>query len=401
MPRIGDVMRKTKNNSILGTSNRNFSLLGDPSMRLAYPKDQVVIKKINDKDILVTQDTIKALAKIKIEGEIQDFLGVLNAGFNGTLDVVVYDKITRRNTLETPVITFNVRETKIFDGKATVKDGKFMVEFIAPKDINYTFGMGRILFYAQNNALNGLSNRDANGGKNNILIGGSSAIPSNDDTPPVAALFMNDFSFKNGGLVSKNATFIAKLSDDNGINISDAGIGHSITAYLDDNQDNTFILNDYYTADLDTYKSGVLRFPLYNLTVGLHTLTFKVWDTHNNSTESKISFRVIEKGQLEIINVFSAPNPFSDGQNAVFYFEHNRAGEDLEVSLEVISTTGQKITTSQGTVLASEARSKAFEWNGKNANGERIADGFYIYHITVKSLLDGASAAKTGKIVKR
>ena len=71
------------------------------------------------------------------------------------------------------------------------------------------------------------------------------------------------------------------------------------------------------------------------------------------------------------------------------------------MSLEVMSTTGQKITTSQATILASEARCKAFEWDGKNANGERIADGFYIYHITVKSLLDGANARKTGKIVKR
>ncbi len=401
MPRIGDVMRKTKNNSLLGTGNRNFTLLGDPSMRLAYPEDKVIIKKINDKDILITQDTIKALAKIKIEGEIQNFVGTLNADFNGTLDVVVYDKITVRSTLETPITTFKVRETKLFEGKATITNGKFMVEFVAPKDINYTFGMGRILFYAQNNALNGSPNRDANGGKNDILVGGSSPIVSNDDTPPVAELFMNDFSFKNGGLVSKNATFIAKLSDDNGINISDAGVGHSITAYLDDNQDNTFILNNFYTADLDTYKSGILRFPLYDLPVGAHTLTFKVWDTHNNSTEKTISFRVVEKGQLEIINVFSAPNPFNDSETAVFYFEHNRAGEDLEVSLEIVNLTGQKITTSQSTILASEARSKAFEWNGKNANGERIADGFYIYYITVKSILDGATAKKIGKIVKR
>ena len=401
MPRIGDVMRKTKNNSLIGTANRNFSLLGDPSMRLAYPEDKVVIKKINDKDILITQDAIQALAKVKIEGEIQNFAGALNADFNGVLDVVVYDKITVRSTVETPITTFRVRETKIFEGKATITNGKFMVEFIAPKDINYTNGMGRILFYAQNKALNGLPNRDANGGKNDIIVGGSSPIASTDDTPPVAELFMNDFSFKNGGLVSKNATFIAKLSDDNGINISDAGVGHSITAYLDDNQDNTFILNDYYTADLDTYKSGILRFPLYDLAVGAHTLTFKVWDTHNNSTGKTISFRVVEKGQLEIINVFSAPNPFSDGETAVFYFEHNRAGEDLEVSLEIVNLQGQKVTTSQATILASEARSKAFEWNGKNANGERIANGFYIYHITVKSLLDGATATKIGKIVKR
>ena len=47
MPTLGEVMISTKNNSLNGVYNRNFSLLGDPSLTLAYPQETVKITHLN------------------------------------------------------------------------------------------------------------------------------------------------------------------------------------------------------------------------------------------------------------------------------------------------------------------------------------------------------------------
>ncbi len=45
--RLGDIIVYSKNNTGSGINKRNFTLLGDPSMRLAYPSHRVVTDSIN------------------------------------------------------------------------------------------------------------------------------------------------------------------------------------------------------------------------------------------------------------------------------------------------------------------------------------------------------------------
>jgi hypothetical protein len=60
MPLLGDVMALTKNGSQAGDNNRNFSLLGDPSARLAYPEQTATIRQLNGKPIAAASDTLRA-----------------------------------------------------------------------------------------------------------------------------------------------------------------------------------------------------------------------------------------------------------------------------------------------------------------------------------------------------
>lgn len=73
-PRLGDVYVKVKNdNNVLsgGINPRNFSLLGDPALTVAYPKYDVVTTKLNGAPIVANADTIGAFSKITISGEIK------------------------------------------------------------------------------------------------------------------------------------------------------------------------------------------------------------------------------------------------------------------------------------------------------------------------------------------
>ncbi|WP_420151811.1 type IX secretion system sortase PorU, partial [Spirosoma sp.] len=99
MPRLGDVMRITKNNSLSGPVNRNFALLGDPSMRLAYPQAQAMLTHVNGKAISSTRpDTLRALQTVELTGDIRQ-LNQRLSDFSGTLRLNLYDKAVTHTTL--------------------------------------------------------------------------------------------------------------------------------------------------------------------------------------------------------------------------------------------------------------------------------------------------------------
>lgn len=388
MPRLGDVMRLTKNGSLSGSINRNFSLLGDPSMRLAYPQENIIITSITP------SDTLKAMSKIRIEGEIQDNNANLISNFNGVLEATVFDKLATRTTLGTQFsskMNFLARDVRLFNGRASVKNGRFAFEFVVPRNINYAFGKGKISLYAAD-----MSQKiDAGMGNNDVIVGGTNPNAVADNTPPRIKLFMNDTSFVNGGLVNQNPILLAHLFDENGINISSAGIGQDITAYLNDSLNNVRILNNFYTADLDTYQSGKVIFPFRNLPNGKYTLTFKAWDTFNNSAEEKIDFLVASSAQLALRNVFNYPNPFS--QKTTFSFEHNRFGEELMFELEIFNMQGEKMFAQKAVLAQADAVERTFNLD-LGLNGTKFADGIYIYRLSLRSA-DGQTASTTNKLV--
>ena len=69
--------------------------------------------------------------------------------------------------------------------------------------------------------------------------------------------------------------------DENGINTVGNGIGHDIELVIDNDNANSIVLNDYYVADLNTYKSGKINFELNDIDPGEHNLKIKVWDNYN------------------------------------------------------------------------------------------------------------------------
>ena len=67
---LGTVFMNTKNASLNGNINRNFSLLGDPSMKLAYPEYNIKIGLDTSGD--TPDDTLMSLELIRLIGEIVD-----------------------------------------------------------------------------------------------------------------------------------------------------------------------------------------------------------------------------------------------------------------------------------------------------------------------------------------
>ncbi|ARS37889.1 hypothetical protein CA264_14630 [Pontibacter actiniarum] len=399
MPRLGDLVMLTKNNSITenaggstGVNNRNFSLLCDPSLQLAYPSLEASITSIQSQ--LAPTDTLSALGKVTLKGQLQDNAGNIASDFSGMLQLRVYEKPTKRQTLgdENGLKTaVQVRENILYDGKATVRKGLFEISFVVPKDISYSFGQGKISLYASNDT------QDALGANQDIVIGGTAKDVATDNTPPTVQLYMDDASFVSGGLTGQSTMLLAKLFDDNGINTAGIGIGHEITAVLDEDPNTLVILNDYYTSVPDSYQKGELQYTLKNLEPGPHTIRFKAWDTHNNSAEAYIEFYVSNDAHLALEHVLNHPNPFST--ETTFQFDHNRAGEDLDVQVQIFTLSGQLVKTLQTTFYGSSTRVGELTWDGRSESNDVLARGVYVYRVSVRSQQDGSKASKVEKLV--
>ena len=382
LPTLGEVFYMTKNSSLNGVSNRNFSLLGDPSMTLAYPEYGLRITGVNQVGKAQT-DTLNALSHVRLTGMVEDLDGSIVADYSGVVNIELYDKQYTLTTLgnENDPFSYDSWENRIFSGKASVINGSFNVEFIVPKNIAYNIGQGKIAMYAQNT----FGNPDAAGSALDLRIGGSGNNPDEDRAAPYIGLFMNDSTFIDGGITSMDPYIYAQLFDESGINISGAGVGQGITAVLDGHT--TYDLNEYYSASIDDFRSGDVRFPLYGLATGTHTIQLKVWDTYNNYNEATVEFVVVSEHELVLAKWNGSPNPFSE--TTKLFFEHNKAGEDIKVWLHIYSVTGKLAMEKEYLIENSPSVINLDTWNGKNFNGQKLEKGLYIASVSAISLKDG------------
>lgn len=381
-PSLGDAIRLTKNFTYTNfgdiINNRKFTLLGDPALRIAYPKLKAKTTFINNQP--PSADTLKALDRYTIRGEVTDNAGMKLSSFNGNVYPVIYDKEQTVRTLAndpgSSPANILMQNNIVFKGKAKVTNGEFSYTFVVPKDINYQFGTGKISYYAENGTT------DGNGAENTIVIGGASLNPLADNTGPQVKGYMNDEKFVNGGITNEQPVLLLKLFDSSGINTVGTGIGHDITATLDNDNSRFFILNDFYEAEADSYQKGTVRFQMPKLEEGNHVLNIKVWDVANNSSDYKLEFRVVKDTELKLEKVYNYPNPFTT--STTFMFEHNRPGDNLQVNIRIFSVSGKLVKSIQRTINDPGNRSFEINWDGRDDFGNKIGRGVYIYQLDVK-----------------
>ena len=380
---LGEAVMAAKNYTYQSSgdliNNRKFTLLGDPALTLAFPQFKIKTTKLNFIDPILRTDTLSAGEKVVVEGEVTDNNGSPLSSLNGTVYPTVFDKpqtiTTKANDPGSQQTSFQQRSNILFKGKASVINGKFSFSFKVPKDINYQFGQGKISYYAEDGI------KDGSDFFNGFIIGGSATSVDLDQDGPEIKAWLNDEKFVNGSIVNQRPVLILRLVDSSGINTSGTGIGHDITAMLDNNSNQIFNLNNYYEADIDQYGQGFARFQLPELEPGIHSLKIKVWDVLNNSSEFILDFSVVNDDELVIDHVLNYPNPFTT--KTQFWFEHNKPGQDLFVQIHIFSLTGRVVKMIEKTINTDGNRSSEVDWDGRDDCGDKIGRGVYVYRLKV------------------
>jgi len=391
---FGDIIRLAKNNSGSGANKRNFTLLGDPALRLSYAwHGNVVTDSVNNKSVTGNIDTLSALSVITVSGHIEDNHGNTLNNFNGTVSPLVFDKETMIRTLANDggsSVEFPVRNNILFSGKTNTKDGKFTFTFIVPRDIDYSTGSGKISYYATDSEL------DMQGYFSEIIVGGFSQAVSNDTEGPDIKLYINDTLFRNGGMTNSAPKLLAIIEDRGGINTTGSGIGHDITAYLDNDPNNSFVLNKYFENDFDNYRKGHLAYDLTGLSEGPHSLTLKAWDNFNNSSVSTINFEVESDSKFVITNLINYPNPFFNETR--IQVEHNRPDKELGIIINIYNLGGRAIKVIRTKISSSGFIIPPVIWDGKDDGGSKVGRGLYPYKIIITTP-EGETTAASGRMI--
>ena len=391
--RLGDIIRIAKNRTGNNTNKRNFLLLGDPAVRLSWPWHGNIVTDSVFNSEGQTPDTLKALSLITVTGHIENITGNQKIDFNGMIAPLVYGKPREVQTMANDggqKMFFEIQDNILFSGKTSVENGRFKFTFIVPRDINYSYGQGKISYYA----FDGTS--DLNGSFSDFIVGGFSGLNSPDTSGPVIRLFMNDTLFRSGGLTDQNPRFLALIEDEGGINTAGTGLGHDLSCWLDNDLDRLLILNNYYENDFNYYNKGKAIYDFSELSGGSHTLTLKAWDNFNNSNEETIVF-IVETGEKFILkNLLNYPNPFSESTN--ISSEHNRPGELFHITVTIFSMNGEVIRIIETSFPATGYRLAPIEWDGNSAGGSRAGRGVYPYRLTIKTE-KGETATISGRMI--
>ena len=380
--RLGDIVRRAKNASISGPNRLNFAFLGNPALKPAIPSANVQTVTINGIHVYEPLDPLKANSRVTVTGVITDADGNKSDDFNGVVHFTLFDKPVDRKTLNnsgnSPPVPYRTQTSTLHKGKASVHGGEFELSFVMPNNINYQYGFGKISYFAGSDD----GKTFAAGTFREVIVGGS--VPGTGSTEgPKIQLFMNDAHFRDGGVTDQNPLLIARLQSATGINTSNEGIGHQITATLSHDPSKVYTLNRYYETDLDSYSSGVVQYRFTNLPEGAYELWFTASDLENNRSQQSIRFNVTNSSQLQIKNLNNYPNPFTD--NTRIYFEFNMPDTEIELELQIFDISGRLLRSIRQSLVSEGFTSGEFEWDRRDAGGNRLNAGIYPYRVILRT----------------
>ena len=332
---IGEIMKNAKISLGADKNKLSFLLMGDPIIKLFYPENVVITDSINSK--VPEEAQIMALGLTTIKAHVEKH-NEIRSDFNGTAIITLYDKKEEFETLgqgDNKPFKYEDYNSIIFSGEVPVVNGEIEVTFMVPKDINYKVGNGRLTYFivSEDKTENG------HGYNHDFTIGETDPDAPTTADGPVSRVYINTPNFENGQIVDNTPIFYAHLWDKFGINTIGAGIGHDIIIKLNNDPNQTYNLNKYYTATLGDYKSGSIKYNLPKLADGEYSLLFKAWSLQNISTTNYLNFEVKSDAPAVIEEFTIYPTPATEYVN--FYLKYDRPEDILDIEFSMIDLAGK------------------------------------------------------------
>ena len=392
---IGEAVRQSKCDLVsqgrdTSPNKLQYTLLGDPALKLACPTSQVVVDSINGQPASAPV-TLAAGSIATVKGHISSvsskpFDGVVTATVRDAEETITCKLNDTTSEGAEKAFVYTDRTKTLYQGSDSISQGVFRFTFAVPKDISYTDGSGLMTLYAVAND----QSETAHGVTGNFVLSGS-AISANDSIGPSIYCYLNTRSFSNGDKTGTTPYFRAELYDESGINASGSSIGHDLELIIDGELSRTYNLNDYFTFDFGDYRSGAVGFSIPELSVGRHTLLFRAWDVLNNSSVSQLTFEVIDGDPGGDLSVICTKNPATEYTSFIIRRETVVSSQET-VLMEVFDFAGRQLykqtrseTSTDGTCTVS--------WNLNLSGGARLQTGVYLCRFTV------GGASKTVKLI--
>jgi hypothetical protein len=332
-------------------------------------------------------DSVFAKQTVSFDGDLSQ------AQLTGTGVAKVYDSsswITYTNVIPPDTTEYSVtylrKGNSIYKANMSVNQGEFEGQFIVPVGIDGgDMGLVSAYYADETNYKDYISYYRP-------LKLNPQAVEGQSTSAPQIQLWLDSPKFVSGDYVSTNPMLMAHIQDENGINISGAP-GRRILALLDESNDpeNLLDVTSGFIYNADSYTEGELSWQLNDLSEGKHTLQLLVYDNFGNSSLAEVDFYAQDSEKLTIRDMLVYPNPVKKDGHFTFLVT-----EDSDIKISVYTITGKKIKTI--TQVVQKGYNQIY-WNGRDADGDRIANNTYFYKIRAKQTENGQTTEKIGKLI--
>ncbi len=396
--RLGDIVRLGKNRNVTPDDNMlRYHLFGDPALRMPVANYTIQIESLDGKPMatdITDAPVLKARSAVKISGRIIDDEGN-TASFNGPIQFTLYDAeksvLTHGWGEKGKKSVYQERSSKLATGSTMVTNGEWSATILMPSEISNNYAPAFISLYAYDQNMKS----EANGSTEMLYVFGYDENSTEDlDGPEIESFGVSTSQGSQSATVHSNPVAIAVFSDESGINISDAGIGHKMSLVLDSNKIFDDV-NNYFSPDPEDETRGSIAYPLSNLEPGDHQLTLTVWDNAGNSSSEAINFKVGLNMRPELINISSFYSQEKDQFD--LKVTTDRALCSLQCRLECFDLLGHLLWSVERKAYSNSNSTFTINWDLNDSNGNRLPRGIYNLRATVTSE-DGLSTTHSKKI---
>jgi hypothetical protein len=390
---LGSLYRQTKNKSLNGSYNRNFSLMGDPSLRLALPEASIRIEKLVALTNQTAVDTLSNLTPMKLTAAVIDPLTqAFLSSIQGNFRLEIWGQASPSKTLgdENSSFEFSEESQRLFSGEGTVRNGKIESNFILPE------GLGsspekiqlRIQVWDKEKKVQAAGvlplpfknqkkeDLDQNGPQITAEIDGKGIA----NIPPIS---------------STQVKVLLTFRDPSGLNSS--ALLPDKLMQLRINQGPPQQIYQAYQALEGNFEKGTAQVLLTGLKEGKNTVEVLAWDNFGNKGIYSFSLEVQNSTQLQVISHQIYPNPSET--TASIRFQHNRPQETLQATWTVYSTQGQVLFSEKRRFVNADEKIGDWIWIFFQSKTKYPAKGTYIYNLTLQSESSQEVDSVSGKLV--
>jgi hypothetical protein len=227
-----------------------------------------------------------------------------------------------------------------------------------------------------------LGGSDACGARSAYL----NVVDAGQEEPPVGPVIEASFD-TDPDVVQPGSMLHIQVSDPSGINI--VGNTPSNALFMRIDEELTLVLNELFTYAPGSATEGSIDYPLPALDEGPHVARIFASDNYLNRSRRELEFNVVAVGDLEILGARLYPNPFDPGdrRGTVLGFEIR---EPARVDLRILTISGRLVRETFGALEDELAAGRhQLVWDGRDEDGDFVANGVYLLKIQARSTLSG------------